>query len=49
MVKLNPLFMMTAAMIASCPDDIYYPRDFNTDEYRLQADRNNYKANEKTS
>lgn len=47
MVKLNPLFMMAAAMVASYPNEIYYPRDFNTDQYRLRVNRNNYKANEK--
>lgn len=47
MVKLNPIFMMTAAMLASCQDDVYYTRNFNTDQYRLQVDHTNYKANEK--
>ena len=39
--------MMTAAMVASCSDDVYYTRNFNRDQYRKEIDRNNYKANEK--
>lgn len=47
MKHLSRLFMMTAAMVASCSDDVYYTRNFNRDQYRKEIDTNNYKANEK--
>lgn len=47
MKHLNKIFMTTVAMLASCPDDVYYTRNFNKDQYRSKIDTNNYKANEK--
>ena len=36
--------MMTAAMIASCPNSVYYTGNYKD---KLKYDTNNYKANEK--
>ena len=44
MKHLNKIFMMTAAMIASCPNSVYYTGNYKD---KLKYDTNNYKANEK--
>ena len=47
MGRIKTLLFTTAALAFCANDNVYHTRNFNTDQYGLQVDRNNYRANEK--
>lgn len=47
MGRIKTSLFTTAALAFCANDNVYHIRNFNKDRYRIQADCNNYKANEK--